>query len=154
MKKKLIYFEDLKIGQKIQLGTISVSKQEIISFAKKFDPQPFHLDEKKAKESLFKGLCASGWHTCSLFMRILYDSFLINAASMGSPGMDNIRWIKPLKPDETITGIGIIIDKKHSKSRPDLGSLTINYEVFNIEKEIIMTLSGRSIMKKYISIKK
>ena len=148
MKKNLIYYEDLEIGQKIKLGSINVSKKEIISFAEKFDPQPFHTDEIKAKESIFGGLCASGWHTCSLFMRILYDGFLINSAALGSPGMNEIRWLKPLRPEETITGIGEVIKKTPSKSRPEIGSLIINYEVFNKNNELIMTLIGISIFKK------
>ena len=148
MKKDLIYYEDIEIGQKIKLGSISVSKKEIISFAKKFDPQPFHINEIKAKESIFGGLCASGWHTCSLFMRILYDGFLINSAALGSPGMDAIRWLKPLRPGETITGIGEVIKKTPSKSRPEIGSLIINYEVFNKNNELIMTMVGRSLFKK------
>ena len=148
MKNKLIYYEDLEIGQKIKLGSINVSKKEIISFAKKFDPQPFHTNEIKAKESIFGGLCASGWHTCTLFMRILYDGFLINSAALGSPGMDAIRWLKPLRPGETITGIGEVIKKTPSKSRPEIGSLIINYEVFNKNNELIMTLIGISIFKK------
>ena len=148
MKKNLIYYEDLEIGQKIKLGSINVSKKEIISFAEKFDPQPFHTNEIKAKESIFGGLCASGWHTCSLFMRILYDGFLINSAAVGSPGMDAIRWLKPLRPGETITGIGEVIKKTPSKSRPEIGSLIINYEVFNKNNELIMTLIGISIFKK------
>jgi len=148
MKKDLIYFEDLEIGQKIKLGSINVSKKEIISFAKKFDPQPFHTNESKAKESIFGGLCASGWHTCSLFMRILYDGFLINSAALGSPGMDEIRWLRPLRPGETITGIGEVIKKTPSKSKPKIGSLIINYKVFNKNNELIMTLIGISIFKK------
>ncbi len=148
MKKNLIYYEDLEIGQKIKLGSINVSKKEIISFAEKFDPLPFHTNEIKAKESIFGGLCASGWHTCSLFMRILYDGFLINSAALGSPGMDAIRWLKPLRPGETITGIGEVIKKTPSKSRPEIGSLIINYEVFNKNNELIMTLIGISIFKK------
>ena len=148
MKKNLIYYEDLEIGQKIKLGSINVSKKEIISFAEKFDPQPFHVNEIKAKESIFGGLCASGWHTCSLFMRILYDGFLINSAALGSPGMNEIRWLKPLRPGETITGLGEVIKKTPSKSRPEIGSLIINYEVFNKNNELIMTLIGISIFKK------
>ena len=148
MKKYLIYYEDLEIGQKIKLGSINVSKKEIITFAEKFDPQPFHTNEIKAKESIFGGLCASGWHTCSLFMRILYDGFLINSAALGSPGMNEIRWLKPLRPGETITGIGEVIKKTPSKSRPEIGSLIINYEVFNKNNELIMTLIGISIFKK------
>ena len=153
MNKKLIYFEDIQVGQKIQLGSISVTKKEIISFAKQYDPQPFHVNEEKAKESLFEGICASGWHTCSLFMKILYDGFLINAASLGSPGMDEIRWLKPLRPGDTMTGVGEVIKKKPSKSKPNIGSLIINYRVFNKRDELIMTLISRAIMQKRQKIK-
>ena len=110
--KKMIYFEDLSIGQKIKIGPISVTEKEIIEFAKKYDPQPFHIDAEKAKDSLFGGLCASGWHTCSLYMRMLYDGLLVNLASLGSPGMNQIRWIKPLFPNDTINGELEIISKK------------------------------------------
>jgi len=144
----MIYFEDLNIGTKILIGPISVSEKEIIEFAKKFDPQPFHVDIEKAKDSLFGNLCASGWHTCSLYMRMLYDGLLINLASLGSPGMNEIRWIKPLFPDETINGELTIISKTPSKSKPSIGSMVIDSKVFNSKKELIMTMQSISIVKK------
>ena len=144
----MIYFEDLNIGKKILIGPISVSEKEIIEFAKKFDPQPFHIDIEKAKDSLFGNLCASGWHTCSLYMRMLYDGLLINLASLGSPGMNEIRWIKPLFPDETINGELTIISKTPSKSKPSIGSMVIDSKVFNSKKELIMTMQSISIVKK------
>jgi acyl dehydratase len=144
----MLYFEDLNIGQKILIGPISVTEVEIIEFAKKFDPQPFHIDAKKAKDSLFGGLCASGWHTCSLYMRMLYDGLLINLASLGSPGMNEIRWIKPLFPNETIKGELDIIRKTPSKSKPYIGSIVIDSKVFNSKKELIMTMQSISIVKK------
>ena len=144
----MIYFEDLNIGTKILIGPISVSEKEIIEFAKKFDPQPFHVDIEKAKDSLFGNLCASGWHTCSLYMRMLYDGLLINLASLGSPGMNEIRWIKPLFPDETINGELTIISKTPNKSKPSIGSMVIDSKVFNSKKELIMTMQSISIVKK------
>jgi acyl dehydratase len=144
----MIYFEDLNIGKKILIGPISVSEKEIIEFAKKFDPQPFHVDIEKAKDSLFGNLCASGWHTCSLYMRMLYDGLLINLASLGSPGMNEIRWIKPLFPNETINGELTIISKTPSKSKPSIGSMVIDSKVFNSKKELIMTMQSISIVKK------
>ena len=144
----MIYFEDLNIGKKILIGPISVSEKEIIEFAKKFDPQPFHIDVEKAKESLFGNLCASGWHTCSLYMRMLYDGLLINLASLGSPGMNEIRWIKPLFPNETINGVLTIISKTPSKSKPSIGTMVIDSKVFNSKKELIMTMQSISIVKK------
>jgi len=144
----MLYFEDLNIGQKILIGPISVTEVEIIEFAKKFDPQPFHIDAEKAKDSLFGGLCASGWHTCSLYMRMLYDGLLINLASLGSPGMNEIRWLKPLFPNETIKGELHIINKTPSKSKPFIGSIIIDSKVFNSKKELIMTMQSISIVKK------
>lgn len=143
----MLYFEDLNIGQKILIGPISVTEVEIIEFAKKFDPQPFHIDAEKAKDSLFGGLCASGWHTCSLYMRMLYDGLLINLASLGSPGMNKIRWLKPLFPNETIKGELHIIRKTPSKSKPFIGSIVIDSKVFNSKKELIMTMQSISIVK-------
>jgi acyl dehydratase len=144
----MLYFEDLNIGQKISIGPISVTEEEIIEFAKKFDPQPFHLDAAKAKDSLFGNLCASGWHTCSLYMRMLYDGLLVNLASLGSPGMNEIRWIKPLFPNDTITGELNIISKTPSRSKPSIGSLIMDSKVFNNKKELIMTMQSISIVKK------
>ena len=148
MKNNKIYFEDLKVGNSYNLGPIFVSKKDIIEFAHKFDPQPFHIDEEKAKESLFGGICASGWHTCALYMKMLCDSFIKNLASLGSPGMNEIRWIKPLFPDQKITGKVTILSKKPSQSRPNIGSMISSAEVYDNNKNIIMTLESISIVKK------
>lgn len=148
MEKNIIYFEDLNEGDNYSLGPIFVSKKEILEFANKYDPQVFHIDEKKAKESLFGGLCASGWHTCSLYMKMLCDGFIKNLASLGSPGMNQIRWIKPLFPNQNITGKVTIISKTPSRSKPNIGSLITDSEVYNNKKEIIMTLQSISIVKK------
>ena len=123
-------------------------KKQILEFANKYDPQAFHIDEEKAKESLFGGLCASGWHTCSLYMKMLCDGFIKNLASLGSPGMNQIRWIKPLFPNQNITGKVTIISKTPSRSKPNIGSLITDSEVYNNKKEIIMTLQSISIVKK------
>ena len=148
MKKTKIYFEDIKEGDSYKLGPLFVSKEEVIDFAKKYDPQPFHISEEKAKESLFGGLCASGWHTCALYMKMLCDSFIKNLASLGSPGMNEIRWIKPLFPDQEIFGNVTIISKKPSKSKPNIGSMITKSEVYNENKELIMTLESISIVRK------
>ena len=123
--KKMIYFEDLSIGQKIKIGPISITEKEIIEFAKKYDPQPFHIDAEKAKDSLFGGFHLDG--ICSLYMRMLYDGLLVNLASLGSPGMNQIRWIKPLFPNDTINGELEIISKTPSKSKPSIGSMIIGF---------------------------
>tara|TARA_B100000686_G_C16763050_1_gene960011 strand:+ start:288 stop:743 length:456 start_codon:yes stop_codon:yes gene_type:complete len=145
---KMYFFEDIKIGSTKEFGSYLVTEKEIIEFAKKFDPQPFHIDKEKAKDSLFGGLCASGWHTCSLYMRMLYDGLLIDLASLGSPGMNQIRWLKPLFPNETIKGELEIISKTPSKSKPNIGSMIIDSKVFNSNNELIMTLQSISIVRR------
>ena len=148
MQNIVKYYEDLNIGKVIHLGPIKIKKSEIISFAKQFDPQYFHLDEEKAKDSILKGLCASGWHTCSIFMKMLYDSFLINAKSQGSPGVDNIRWLKPVRPDDILSAKGTIIERRSSKSKQSIGLIKTYYEVFNQNNHVVMTLTSIGIFKK------
>ena len=138
----------MKVGNKIYLGPITVTKSDIISFAKSFDPQYFHLDEEKAKSSILKGLCASGWHTCALFMRILYDGLLKTAKSQGSPGVDNIRWIQPVRPNDVLNAIGTITEKIPSKSKPSIGVIKTKYEVFNQTNQTVMTLITIGIFEK------
>ena len=139
---KKIYFEDFRVGQVIELGSCTVSKDEIIAFARKFDPQPFHIDEAAAERSIYGGLIASGWHTGSLFMRLLYDGLLSHAASMGSPGQDELRWIKPVRPGDTLSARGLVEELIPSRSKPDRGLIRTTYEVFNQDGDKVMTLRG------------
>ena len=139
---KKIYFEDFKVGQVIELGSCTVSKDEIIAFARKFDPQPFHIDEAAAERSIYGGLIASGMHTCSIFMRLLYDGLLSRAASMGSPGQDELRWIKPVRPGDTLSARGLVEELIPSRSKPDRGLIRTTYEVFNQDGDKVMTLRG------------
>src|SRR5579871_83649 len=96
------YFEDFQVGETIHLGSREITAEEIIAFAHQWDPQPFHVDPDLAKESLFGGLVASGWHTAVMYMRLLVDGFLNETASMGSPGIDELRWRKPVRPGDTL----------------------------------------------------
>ncbi len=139
---KKIHFEDFKVGQVIELGSCTVSKDEIIAFARKFDPQPFHIDEAAAERSIYGGLIASGMHTCSIFMRLLYDGLLSRAASMGSPGQDELRWIKPVRPGDTLSARGLVEELIPSRSKPDRGLIRTTYEVFNQDGDKVMTLRG------------
>jgi acyl dehydratase len=93
-----VYFEDFYLGQVIDLGSRAVPREEVLEFARAYDPQPFHTDDEAAKKSIYGGLIASGWHTCAMMMRMLYDGLINHAASMGSPGIDNIRWLKRCAP--------------------------------------------------------
>ena len=145
---KKIHFEDFKVGQVIELGSCTVSKDEIIAFARKFDPQPFHIDEAAAERSIYGGLIASGMHTCSIFMRLLYDGLLSRAASMGSPGQDELRWIKPVRPGDTLSASGLVEELIPSRSKPDRGLIRTTYEVFNQDGDKVITLRGIGMFEK------
>ena len=136
------YFEDFQVGDVFELGTTSVTEEEIIAFARQFDPQPFHVDPARARESVFGGIIASGWHTASLFMRLLVDNFLQETVSLGSPGVDEVRWLQPLRPGDTLRARFTILEARASKSRADMGILRSRSELFNQHDELVMTVIG------------
>ena len=136
------YFEDFHVGDTIDLGSTSATQEEIIAFAQQFDPQPFHIDPERAKDSSFGTLVASGWHTVSLFMRLLVDGLLNDTISMGSPGVDEVRWQRPVHPDELLHGSFAVLDAKTSKSRANLGIIRSRCELRNDADEIVMSLVG------------
>lgn len=117
----LLSFDDFKEGQVFELGRRALSAEEIKTFAGDWDPQPFHIDDAAAAESSFNGLCASGWHTGCLFMRMLVDGLLSRCKSMGSPGMDEVRWLAPVRPDQELEGRVTVGACKPSRSLPDRG---------------------------------
>ena len=136
------YFEDFHVGDTFDLGQISVTEEEIISFARQFDPQPFHVDPQRAKNSYFGELVASGWHTTALFMRLFVDGLLNESASLASPGVDNVRWPKPVRPGDTLSARFTVIDSTPSRSRATLGIIRSNCEMFNQHNELVLTLAG------------
>lgn len=136
------YFEDFQVGDVFELGTTSASEEEIIAFARQFDPQPFHVDPAQARESVFGGIIASGWNTASLLMRLLVDNFLRETVSLGSPGVDEVRWLQPLRPGDTLRARFTILECRASKSRADMGILRSRSEVFNQRDELVMTVIG------------
>jgi acyl dehydratase len=138
----MLYLEDFTPGQEIELGSRSVSKEEIIAFATQFDPQLFHIDEDAAKETIYGGLIASGWHTVLLFMRLLADGLLANAASMGSPGVDEVRWLKPVRPGDTLSARGVVKEVVPSRSKPDRGMIKTTYEMYNQDGEKVLSMKG------------
>lgn len=142
MSTRRWYFEDFFPGQQIELGSRTVTEQEIIEFATDFDPQPFHVDRDAAKESIFGGVIASGWHTCSMIMRIVVDSVLGNSASMGSPGLEKVRWILPVRPDDTLSVRYITTQVKASSSKPDRGVVWSTWEARNQDGELVCTVEG------------
>ena len=137
------YFEDFHVGDTFDLGTTpQITADEIITFARQFDPQPFHLDAEQAKSSLFGQLVASGWHTVSLLMRLLVDGFLNETISMGSPGVDEVRWLRPLRPGDALHARFSVLEATPSKSRPTMGVIRSKCEAFNQDDELVMTLVG------------
>jgi len=125
------YFEDFKPGDVIELVARTITKERILAFAREFDPQPFHTDEEAAKRSIYGGLLASGWHTGSLLMRILYDGLLHDAASLGSPGIAELRWLEPVRPGDTLAGRMTILEAIPSRSKPDRGIIRSLIEMRN-----------------------
>ncbi len=139
------YFEDYDEGEIFEFGNITVSEEEIIAFAKKFDPQSFHIDPELAKDSPYGGIIASGWHTGSLFMRSLVDNF-VSDASLGSPGVDNMRWPAPVRPGDVLTAKVTVVSKRRSRSKPDRGILVSRSELFNQDNQLVMEMTATNFM--------
>lgn len=147
----LLHFEDFETGMIFELGEKRVSKEEIVSFAREYDPQPFHVNEEAAKGSSFGGLIASGWHTGSLFMRLYADAILHRAASMGSPGVEELRWLRPVRPDDTISGSITVLDAAPSATNPARGTVHLFMEAINQRGEIVMTMKARGLFARRTS---
>ena len=140
------YFEDFKPGDVIELGSRTISKESILAFAREFDPQPFHTDEEAAKRSIYGGLLASGWHTGSLLMRILNDGLLKDTASLGSPGVDELRWLKPVRPGDVLSARMTVLESIPSRSKPDRGLIRSLMELRNQHGEVVVTVRGLSLL--------
>jgi Acyl dehydratase len=136
------YWEDLPAGLVRELGSVTPSAQEIKQFAGQFDPQPFHLDEAAGRRSIYGNLCASGWHTCALAMRLTVDNFLSQSSSMGSPGLENLQWLKPVYPGDTLRLRYTIIESRPSRKRPDLGLVRALWEMFNQDGDKVLQMAG------------
>ena len=144
----MLYWEDFTPGQTDEIGRHTFSEQEMIEFARQFDPQPFHTDPEAAKQSFFGGLIASGWHTCAIAMRLMVQKYIGQAASAGSPGVDNIRWRAPVRPGDTITYRRVILAARPSESKPDLGLLQTRTEALNQRGEVVMTMEGWGLFRR------
>ena len=148
MSRIKYYWEDLAAGSVRDLGTVTLTAQEIKYFARKFDPQPFHVDEEAAKHSIFGSLCASGWHTCALAMKLTVENFLSEAASLGSPGVENLRWTKPVYPGDTLRLQQTIVESRALRSRPNVGLLRSVWEMFNQDGEKVMQMEGYGMFRR------
>ena len=139
------YFEDFEIGTTLKCGSYTFSEEEIIRFASEFDPQPFHIDPEGAVDTPYGRIIASGWHTVAVMMRLLVDGYISESSSMGSPGVDGVRWLKPVYPGDTISARSHINEVVPSKSKPDRGIVKFLVEVANHADEIVMTIQGMGI---------
>lgn len=136
------YFEDFHAGQDIDLGTRSVTEEEIVAFATAFDPQPFHVDAAAASASIYGGVIASGWHTCSMMMRLVVDGLLSRSSSMGSPGLDGVRWLAPVRAGDTLNVRYRTVNVKPSSSKPDRGVVWSTWVAINQHGETVCTVDG------------
>jgi acyl dehydratase len=143
----MLYFEDLESGQVLEFGGHTVTEDEILDFARRYDPQPFHVDLDAAAAGPFGGLVASGWHTAALFMRMYVDAILLGAASMGSPGVEELRWTKPVRPGDTLRGRARVLETRASSTNPERGTIRSKLECLNQEGEVVMTMLARGLIR-------
>lgn len=140
--KQTWYFEDFFAGQEIDLGERFVSEEEIVAFARAYDPQPFHVDREAAGASIYGGVIASGWHTCSMMMRMVVDGLMCAASSMGSPGLDGVRWLRPVRAGDTLRVRYLTTAVKASASKPERGVVWSKWTATNQHGEEVCTIEG------------
>jgi acyl dehydratase len=140
------YFEDYVPGSVYEYGPISVSEAEIVEFATKFDPQYIHVNHEKAAAGPFGGLIASGWHTAGLMMRLYADNFVSSVAAIASPGVDDLRWLKPVRPGDSLHIRVSVLDSRRSASKPDRGMVRVLVEVSNQKQELVMSVKTMNLL--------
>ena len=137
------YWEDFPVGAEAEHGTVEVSEEDIVRFAREFDPQPFHVDPEEAADGPFGGLIASGWHTAALYMGLFVRSQLLGTASMGSPGVEGLRWLAPVRPGDVLTGRSRIVEAWPSETSPRRGTVVGEHELVNQRGELVMRMRVR-----------
>lgn len=149
MRSRMIYFEDLVVGAETDFGSYEVTREEVLEFARKYDPQPFHLSDEEAAKTHFGRLSASGWHTAAMTMAVI-ARHVVNErqAGLGSPGIDELRWKKPVYPGDTLHVVGRIVDKTPSRSRPEMGSFRTETTVTNQHGEVVMTFTSIVLIRR------
>jgi acyl dehydratase len=139
-------FEDYEVGSVYEFGSIIVDEAEVIDFARRYDPQSFHIDPEAAKKTVFGGLIASGWHTAAMMMRLLVDHYLASVESIGSPGIDELRWTKPVRPGDELSVRVTVMEANRSRSKPDRGVIQSFIEVVNQNQEVVMTMKAVNLV--------
>lgn len=142
------YWDDYEVGQKFALGSTSFTADEIVDFGRRYDPQSFHVDADAARQSLFGGLIASGWHVTAKLMRLFVDNYVDQRTALGSPGVDEVRWLKPVRPGDTLSAWVVCAGKVPSKSRPEMGIIHEQWQATNQKGELVMTLKGTNMVRR------
>lgn len=142
------YYEDIEIGATRSFGNYEVTREEVVDFASKYDPQPFHLDDEFAAQTHFGRLSASGWHTCAMTMAMLVENMKgEESAGLGSPGIDNLRWVKPVYPGDTLRCETEVIEKRRSEKRPEMGIFKSRNRTFNQNGEIVLEMVSNGLIR-------
>lgn len=142
------YFEDYVPGHVHEFGTISISEAEIVEFGRRYDPQPFHTNAEAARHTQFGGLIASGWQTAGLMMRLVVDHYLSHVASLASPGLDELRWTRPVRPGDTLSIRATVLEARASASKPDRGLVRTFFEVLNQHGDVVMSAKAMNMLKR------
>ncbi len=143
-----LYWEDFREGDVREFGGVVVKREDIVRFAAEFDPQPFHVDESAAQDSMFGGLIASGWHTAAMAMRMMCDAYLLKSASLGSPGLESLKWLQPVRPGDTLHMRLAVLESRTLQSKPGVGLVKIRHEVVNQHGQTVMEMQGFGMFRR------
>ena len=143
-----LYWEDFEVGAVREFGRYEVTREAVLEFAARYDPQPFHLDDAAAAKSLFGRLAASGWHTCAIAMRMMCDGYLLDSASLGSPGVEKLSWLKPVYPGDTLRIRLEVLESRPLASRPGVGMIRSHWDVINQAGETVLTMEGFGMFRR------
>ena len=143
-----LYFEDFTVGRRFESPSLAITEAEIVEFARRYDPQPFHLDAETAARTPYGGLIASGLHTLTLTFKLFLDTGALGAASLGSPGLDEIRWLLPVRPGDTLRVVVEVAAARPSSSKPDRGIATLRYEMRNQHGQTVLTMTGHQLLRR------
>ncbi|WP_372527544.1 MaoC family dehydratase [Piscinibacter sp.] len=143
-----LYWEDFREGDVREFGGVVVKREDIVRFAAEFDPQPFHVDELAAQDTMFGGLIASGWHTASMAMRMMCDAYLLKSASLGSPGLESLKWLQPVRPGDTLHMRLAVLESRTLQSKPGVGLVKIRHEVVNQHGQTVMEMQGFGMFRR------
>ena len=142
------YWEDFREGEVREFGETQVKREDIVRFASEFDPQPFHVDDDAARKTMFGGLIASGWHTAAMAMRMMCDAYLLKSASLGSPGIEQLKWLLPVRPGDTLRMRLTVLESRPMQSKPGVGLVRSRHEVLNQHGQAVMQMEGYGMFRR------